>query len=215
MHRCQAHAQYTAPNSYLAAVCLPVLFCSLCPCSLDQHPSNNCLILFFPSQPDLGLDENTYRPARNNSAYDGGGDPEVHASDLLAACKANETAKVQDFLADGVPPGYSDPESGGWISGVFRVLATQGGNDRVSFFSLSVLFYRIWWCAAYITARSLRHARSSSVFLTSPQHGSNETLSLLRTIPDHTLLTELPSSPQVGLAYTGPSTTATQCLLGL
>lgn len=34
------------------------------------------------------------------------------APDLLATCKANDTVRAQDFLADGVPPGYSDPESG-------------------------------------------------------------------------------------------------------
>ncbi|CAN0467898.1 unnamed protein product, partial [Ectocarpus sp. 12 AP-2014] len=39
-------------------------------------------------------------------------DPETLAPDLLAACKENNDARAQEFLADGVPPGYSDPESG-------------------------------------------------------------------------------------------------------
>eukprot|EP00752_Nemacystus_decipiens_P010334 g9206.t1 len=46
------------------------------------------------------------------SKRDSGADPEVLAPDLLAACKANDEGWAKDLLADGVSPGYSDPESG-------------------------------------------------------------------------------------------------------
>lgn len=49
---------------------------------------------------------------RNGAPSDAGVDPEALASDLLAACKANDTKRAQDLVADGVSPGFSDPESG-------------------------------------------------------------------------------------------------------
>lgn len=58
------------------------------------------------------LTENDYDPANKGSKRDGDGDTEVLAPDLLAACKANDEGWAQDLLADGVSPGYSDPESG-------------------------------------------------------------------------------------------------------
>lgn len=59
------------------------------------------------------LDGSEYFTEKNKgSKRDGGADPEVLAPDLLAACKANDEGCAQDFLADGVSPGYSDPESG-------------------------------------------------------------------------------------------------------
>ncbi|CAM9680697.1 unnamed protein product [Ectocarpus sp. 6 AP-2014] len=57
--------------------------------------------------------ESEFLPGKNKGPkFDGGIDPEILAPDLLAACKENNDARAQDFLADGVPPGYSDPESG-------------------------------------------------------------------------------------------------------
>lgn len=58
-------------------------------------------------------DGSEYDPENTkDSKRDGGADPEILAPDLLAACKANDEGCAQDLLADGVAPGYSDPESG-------------------------------------------------------------------------------------------------------
>lgn len=63
------------------------------------------------------VNESEFLPGKKKGLkLDGGIDPETLAPDLLAACKENNDAGAQDFLADGVPPGYSDPESGALYS---------------------------------------------------------------------------------------------------
>ena len=58
------------------------------------------------------VDESEYLSQKNNNPNSGGEDPELLAPDLLAACKAKDDRGAQDLLADGVSPGYFDPESG-------------------------------------------------------------------------------------------------------
>lgn len=55
--------------------------------------------------------DGTLSPRRH--AADSDVDPELLSPELLAAaCKENDTARARELLADGVPPGYIDPESG-------------------------------------------------------------------------------------------------------
>lgn len=51
-------------------------------------------------------------PRSRRDVSGAGADRGSLSPDLLAACKDNDPACVRALLADGVPPGYIDPESG-------------------------------------------------------------------------------------------------------
>lgn len=73
--------------------------------------------------------ESEFLPGKNKGPkLDGGIDPETLAPDLLAACKENNDARAQDFLTDGVPPGYADPESGALYSRFVSIRVSRLGG---------------------------------------------------------------------------------------
>lgn len=98
---------------------------------------------------DVGGDRDRL-PHKGGSTSDGGGeDPELLGPDLLAACKDNDNKRAQELIDEGVPPGFSDAESG---KRKHDQLYTASAHGAVRYYG--ILFFAL---RQYIVRDSVRH----------------------------------------------------------